>query len=113
MRTGRFAAQPHSGLHRREARSFDHLVGEREHIGRNFEAERLCGIEVDDKFELGGLHHRQVRWLFTPDNLARVDADLTICIDKAGAIADQAASDGKSATKVSSKPMRLVKKPPN
>ena len=40
--------------------SFDHLVGECEYIGRNFEAERLGGFEVDDQLELGGLLHREI-----------------------------------------------------
>src|SRR5262245_9623748 len=40
--------------------SFDHLVDECEYIGRNFEAERLGGFEVDDQLELGGLLHREI-----------------------------------------------------
>ena len=31
--------------------SFDHLVGKREQPIRDVEAERLCGLEVDDKLE--------------------------------------------------------------
>src|SRR6266567_2274603 len=44
----------------RLAHSLDHLVGEREHIVGDRDAERLCGLEIDDKLELGGLQHRQV-----------------------------------------------------
>ena len=32
---------------------FDHLVGEREHVVRDFNSEVLCGLEVDDELELG------------------------------------------------------------
>src|SRR5215470_17216550 len=42
------------------AASFDHLVGDGEYIGRNFEAERLSGFEVEDQLELGGLLHREI-----------------------------------------------------
>jgi hypothetical protein len=41
-------------------RLFDHLVGDGEYIGRNFEAERLSGFEVEDQLELGGLLHREI-----------------------------------------------------
>jgi hypothetical protein len=34
---------------------FDHLVGEREHLVWNLEAERLRGLEIDDELELGRL----------------------------------------------------------
>ena len=34
---------------------FDHLVGEREQLGRHNEAERLSGFEVDYQKEFGGL----------------------------------------------------------
>jgi hypothetical protein len=34
---------------------FDHLVGEREHIVGDRDAERLCGLEIDDKLELSRL----------------------------------------------------------
>src|SRR5262249_47401856 len=34
---------------------FDHLVGEREQLGRNVEAQHLGGLEIDDQLELGRL----------------------------------------------------------
>jgi hypothetical protein len=39
---------------------FDHLVGAREQRGRNGEAERLCGLQIDYQLELGRLLDRQV-----------------------------------------------------
>jgi hypothetical protein len=38
----------------------DHLVNNREQPRGNSEAERLCGLEVDDEFVLSRLHDRQV-----------------------------------------------------
>ena len=36
---------------------FDHLVGSGEHGRRHGKAEGLSGLEIDDQFELGGLHN--------------------------------------------------------
>jgi hypothetical protein len=36
----------------------DHLIGEREQRRRNVEAERLGGLEVNNKLEFGGLLDR-------------------------------------------------------
>jgi hypothetical protein len=43
--------------------SFDHLVGAGEQPVGNLEAERFGGFEVDHKFILGRVLHRQVGWL--------------------------------------------------
>src|SRR6186713_614515 len=40
--------------------SFNHLVGPREQLGRDLEAERPGSLEIDDELELDGLHHRQI-----------------------------------------------------
>jgi hypothetical protein len=39
-------------------RLFDDFIGAHKQALRNFEAERLCCLEVDDKLELGRLHDR-------------------------------------------------------
>src|SRR5881296_3175170 len=46
----------------RLAHSFNHLVGAREQRGRDFKAERSCGLEVDHQLVLGRRLHRQVGW---------------------------------------------------
>jgi hypothetical protein len=44
----------------RAATLFDHLVGASDESRWHVEAERLSNLEVDDEFELGGLHHWQI-----------------------------------------------------
>jgi hypothetical protein len=39
---------------------FDHLIRAREHVGRNHQADLLRCLEIDHKFKLGRLLHRQV-----------------------------------------------------
>src|SRR5262245_65339132 len=56
---------------------FDHLVGAGEQRRWNFEPERSRGHEIDDEFELGGLHDRQVGSLGAFEDLTGIDADLT------------------------------------
>jgi hypothetical protein len=46
-------------------RSFDHLVGAREQRRRDFDAERLRGLEINDHLELRRPLHRQVSGLRT------------------------------------------------
>jgi hypothetical protein len=45
--------------------SFNYLVGLGEQRGRDREAQRLCGLEVDHQLELGGLLDWKVSWLRT------------------------------------------------
>ena len=40
-------------------RLLDHLVGEREHAGRQIEAERLGGVQIDHQFILGRVLYRK------------------------------------------------------
>jgi hypothetical protein len=44
-------------------RLFDHLVGERQQIVGNVNAERFCGLEIDDQLELGDMLDRQIAGL--------------------------------------------------
>ena len=49
--------------HERNSRAlFDHLIGAREKRRRDFEAERLGGLEVYDEFEARGLLDWDVAW---------------------------------------------------
>src|SRR5262249_31327552 len=49
--------------------SLDHLVGARQQIVRNHKAERLGGLEIDNRLELGRPLNRQVARLRAPQNL--------------------------------------------
>jgi hypothetical protein len=44
---------PSGDTPRRQRASFDHLVGNREQLGRDFEAECLGGHNIDDQLVLG------------------------------------------------------------
>src|SRR5262249_32029682 len=70
---------------------FDHLVGEREQIVRNFDSECLRGPEIDHHLEFGRLQNRQVTGLCTIENLRGVDAILAIAIGNIDAVAQQSA----------------------
>src|ERR1700716_1926966 len=67
--------------------SFDHLVGEREQLVGNDDAERLGGLEIDYHLELSRLQHRQIGRLLALEDPAGVDTNLPHCIGKAGPIA--------------------------
>ena len=60
---------------------------------RHGQAQRLRGLEIDDQFELGRLHDRQIGRLGAIENPADIDADLAKRVGKSGAVADQAAGN--------------------
>src|SRR5215475_8739007 len=70
--------------------SFDHLVGEREQIVGDVDAERLGSLEIDHELEFGYLHDGQVTWLLAFENATNIEANLTVHVGDAGAVAHQA-----------------------
>src|SRR6266700_1470603 len=76
----------------RLAHSFDHLVGAREQTRWNGNTNGPCCLKIDDQFELGRLHDRQVAGLFTFQHAAGVDTSLPISIWQTCPIAHQTAS---------------------
>jgi len=81
-------------MQRSKSLSLEHLVGTNQEGWWNFDAEYLCSRQIDDHFELRRLLHRQLRGAGTLQNLANIDAGLTICFANACAIANQATSIG-------------------
>ena len=79
---------------------FDHLIGAGEQCGWHGEAERLCGLEIDDQLDFRGLLDRQVGCLLPLENPAGVDADLTVCVRATASVANQATSCGELAIHV-------------
>src|SRR5262249_32658365 len=77
--------------------SFDHLVGERQQVGRNREAERAGGIEVDHQLEFGRLQHWQVDGLRGFEDLTAHYAGLTKPTRNIGPVAHQPPDLWKSA----------------
>ncbi len=56
---------------------FDHLVSAAEQRDREGEAERLCGLHINDQLDFRGQLHREVGRLVPLENPAGVDADRT------------------------------------
>src|SRR5262245_62709885 len=54
--------------------SFDHLVGQRQQLVRDFEAERLRGPDVEHELEFGGAYDREISWLLALENPRGIDA---------------------------------------
>jgi len=67
---------------------FDHFVGDREHPWGNGEAERLCGLKIDDQIEFGRLQHREVAGLFSLEDSSGVNAGLAVGIGQVRAVAN-------------------------
>ena len=76
---------------------FDHLVGAGEQRRRHCEAERFGRLEVYDQFNFCGLLDRQISWLLTLEDAARVNAGMTIRVPNTACIAHESTGRGKLA----------------
>jgi hypothetical protein len=71
---------------------FNHLVGALRQRLRDFQAERLRGVEVDDQLELGGLLDRQLARFRALEDLVHIDRGAPEEITVIRAVAHETAS---------------------
>jgi hypothetical protein len=67
-------------------RSFDYLIGAREHAGRNFKSESLRRSKVDYQLILGWKLHRQICRFLSFENAIDVTRCLVIGLDVVDAV---------------------------
>src|ERR1700719_179027 len=79
---------------------FDHLVGASEQLRRNGEAQRLGGLDVDDKLILRWRLHRQIARLLTSQDTAHVASSAPVEVDPIRPIREQAAGGDEGAIEV-------------
>src|SRR6516162_1034719 len=75
----------------RVTRSFDHLVGACEQCLRCGQPQRLSSLEVDSQFEFRWLLNGKINRLVSVENTGSINANLAICVSKAGTVAYKAA----------------------
>src|SRR5262249_25234508 len=79
---------------------------------RHVQAERLGGLEIDSQFEFRWLLNGKISRLVSVENAGGVNANLAICVRKAGAIAYKAARCCELAPLIQSRPLVPQKKSP-
>src|SRR5262245_16489869 len=82
---------------------FDHLVGAGEERRRDFDAQTLGGLQIDDQFEFRRQRDWQVGWLLALENPAGVDTNLSIGLREAPTVAHQAAGRDELTQRVNSR----------